>query len=417
MIDIREKKQCCGCTACVNICPKQCIEMQEDEEGFLYPSVNQDICIDCGLCEKICPELNQKQAKKPIAIYAAKHQNDEIRLSSSSGGIFFALTEKVIKEKKGVVFGCKYDEDWNVVHSFSETLEGCKAFRTSKYVQSNMGNCFKQVKDFLLKGRFVMFTGTPCQIAGLKGFLRKEYDNLLTVEIVCHGVPSPGVWRKYIEDVKNSTLLATPSDFKSKPIITNINFREKQSNEYNWLEYGFVIHGKANLETNKKTTLISTIYYKAPFMKGFLADLYQRPSCYKCPAKALKSGSDLSIADYWWIHQVRPDFMDTKGISLVYVASEFGKKFFESCNIKYIHTDSAEDIEKGYLFQGAAFHSAKEPKNRKRFFEQWREKDLCLLIDELTKPTLKKKVYGLLRDIKRNSSFITHFYLKYIKNI
>lgn len=152
-------------------------------------------------------------------------------------------------------------------------------------------------------------------------------------------------------------------------------------------------------------------------MKGFLADLYQRPSCYKCPAKALKSGSDLSIADYWWIHQVRPDFMDTKGISLVYVASEFGKKFFESCNIKYIHTDSAEDIEKGYLFQGAAFHSAKEPKNRKRFFEQWREKDLCLLIDELTKPTLKKKVYGLLRDIKRNSSFITHFYLKYIKSI
>lgn len=164
---------------------------------------------------------------------------------------------------------------------------------------------------------------------------------------------------------KNSTLLATPSDFKSKPIITNINFREKQSNEYNWLEYGFVIHGKANLETNQKTTLISTIYYKAPFMKGFLADLYQRPSCYKCPAKALKSGSDLSIADYWWIHQVRPDFMDTKGISLVYVASEFGKKFFESCNIKYIHTDSAEDIEKGYLFQGQHFTLQKSLKIEK----------------------------------------------------
>lgn len=413
MIRIREKKLCCGCTACINICPKQCIEMQEDEEGFLYPSVNQSICIDCGLCEKVCPELNQKQPKKPIAIYAAKHKNDEIRLSSSSGGIFFALAEKVIKEKKGVVFGCRYNEDWNVVHSFSETLEGCKAFRTSKYVQSYMGDCFKQVKEFLLQGRFVMFTGTPCQIAGLKGFLRKEYDNLLSVEVVCHGAPSPGVWRSYIEYIKNLPVLAP--DSKSKPTITSINFREKRSEEYNWLKYGFVIRGKSNQESNKDICLTSAIHYKASFMKGFMADLYQRPSCYSCPAKALKSGSDLTIADYWWIHQVRPDFMDTKGISLVYVASERGKEFFESCNIEYIHTDSAEDVKKGYLFQGAAFHSAKEPKNRKKFFEQWGKKDFCLLIDELTKPTLKKKIYEFFRDIKRNSSFITHIYLKYIK--
>ena len=199
MIEIKDKKDCCGCSACVQRCPKQCITLKEDNEGFLYPIVDKKTCIDCGLCEKVCPILHQGEPQKPLKVYAAKNLNEEIRRQSSSGGIFTLLAEQVIQEG-GVVFGARFDENWEVKHDYTETIEGLAVFRGSKYVQSRIEDNYKKAEEFLKQGRKVLFSGTPCQIAGLKRFLRKEYEELLTVDFVCHGVPSPGVWRKYLKE-------------------------------------------------------------------------------------------------------------------------------------------------------------------------------------------------------------------------
>lgn len=190
MIEIKDKKDCCGCSACVQKCPKQCISLKEDNEGFLYPEVDKSMCINCGLCEKVCPVLHQGESRKPLKVYAAKNQDEEIRRQSSSGGIFTLLAEKTIQDG-GVVFGARFDEHWEVKHDYTETIEGLAAFRGSKYVQSRMEDNYRKAEMFLKQGRKVLFSGTPCQVAGLKRFLRKYYGNLLTIDMVCHGVPSP----------------------------------------------------------------------------------------------------------------------------------------------------------------------------------------------------------------------------------
>ena len=238
MIHIEEKSKCCGCNACVQRCPKHCIAMREDEEGFLYPIIDESSCINCGLCEKVCPVLNQGEERKPLKVYAAKNRNEEIRMQSSSGGIFTLLAEQIIQEG-GVVFGARFDENWDVIHDYTETIDGLASFRGSKYVQSRVGETYKQAESFLKQGRKVMFAGTPCQISGLKLFLCKDYENLLTVDFICHGVPSPGVWRKYLEELiarqgggKNS-VLSHPNE-----LITHIEFRNKR---LGWKKYSFAL--------------------------------------------------------------------------------------------------------------------------------------------------------------------------------
>lgn len=244
MIEILRKEDCVGCNACVQRCPKSCISMHEDEQGFLYPVVNADLCINCHLCEKVCPVINQAEPRKPLQTYAAKNRDSEVKRNSSSGGIFYALAEMIISEG-GVVFGAKFNDDWEVVHAYAETLEGIKAFQGSKYVQSGIGETFTQAEQFLKAGRRVMFTGTPCQIAGLKHFLRKDYGSqLLTVDVVCHGVPSPLVWREYLKYItrpkgasagKNTDFESTLKDIEIRD-ISRISFRDKR---ISWEKYGF----------------------------------------------------------------------------------------------------------------------------------------------------------------------------------
>ena len=213
MIHITDREKCCGCEACIQRCPQQCITLHEDGEGFLYPETDEGRCIDCGLCEKVCPVIFQGTGRRPLNVYAAKNPDEEIRWESSSGGVFTLLAEKILSEG-GVVFGARFDARWEVVHDYTENVEGLSAFRGSKYVQSRIGDSFRQTECFLKTGRKVLFSGTPCQIAGLKLFLKKEYDNLLTVDFICQGVPSPGVWRKYLKEIaarraagKNTVLL------------------------------------------------------------------------------------------------------------------------------------------------------------------------------------------------------------------
>lgn len=324
MIDIKEKKDCCGCGACVQRCPKSCISMREDNEGFLYPEVDKEMCIDCGLCEKVCPVINQSKERQPLVVYAAKHKDEQIRLASSSGGAFTAIAEPVIEEG-GVVFGAKFDKDWSVIHDYTETKEGLAAFRGSKYVQSRIGESYKNAEAFLKTGRKVLFSGTPCQIAGLKRFLCKEYDNLLTVDFICHGVPSPGVWREYLKEEtarqcggKNS-VLSHPKDNLGDVRIENISFRDKR---LGWKKYSFVLtlsvpdgHGAKN------TVLLSEPLNENIFLRGFLANLYLRPSCHACPAKKFKSGSDVTIGDFWGVQNVMPEIDDDKGVSALMVNS------------------------------------------------------------------------------------------------
>lgn len=317
MIEITDKSQCCGCTACASICPKQCITMQEDEEGFLYPVVNKSLCIDCNLCRKVCPVLNQANGKTPLAVYAAKNKDEKIRLSSSSGGIFTLLAEKIIDEG-GVVFGARFDENWDVMHDSTEKKEGLAAYRGSKYVQSRMGNCFARAKQYLESGRRVMFTGTSCQIAGLKSYLGKEYENLLLVDVVCHGVPSPKAWRLYLRDITN----------KGNKEVTSINFRGKQ---HGWKNFNFIINGRGN-------EIINEIYYHNRWERAFIWNLMLRPSCHYCPAIKGKSGSDITLGDYWGIEKFVADFDDDKGCSLVIINTSKGGKTYAELNCDKLQT-------------------------------------------------------------------------------
>lgn len=325
MINIVNKSFCCGCAACVQICPKKCISLTEDTEGFLYPRVDKTKCIDCGLCETVCPFLSESAEREPKAVYAVKNPNDDIRQESSSGGVFTLLAEKVINDG-GVVFGVRFDEKWEVEFAYSETIDGLSAFRGSKYIQARVGNAFIDAEQFLKAGRKVLFSGTPCQVKGLLQYLRKDYENLLTVDFVCHGVPSPKVWRLYLkeeveriarqgDDGKNTVLSS-----KVMPNIKGINFRDKSSG---WKKFSFALQlTEALAEGEQNSVLHTNKFYENPFMQAFLSDLILRPSCYMCPAKSGKSGSDITIGDFWGIEHIKPEIDDDKGLSLVMVHNE-----------------------------------------------------------------------------------------------
>lgn len=380
MIDIKDKKLCCGCNACVQRCPKQCISVQEDEEGFLYPIVDLSICIDCGVCEKVCPVLNQGSERNPIEVFAAVNKDDSIRMQSSSGGIFTALAEQIIQEK-GVVFGAHFDEKWEVKHDYTETIEGLKAFRGSKYVQSRIGDTFSKAEFFLKAGRKVMFTGTPCQITGLRLFLRKEYENLLAVDIICHGVPSPLVWRKYLGEKTQQGGLES---------IQSISFRNKNTG---WKSYSFQIE----YDKNHLKSSFSEYASQNIFMKGFLADLYLRPSCYACPTKKLKSGSDITLGDFWGIQHIKPELDDDKGICSFIINTRKGMEWQNKLEILKYKFDFA-DVVKG---NPSLVYSADIPENRVAFYDKLRTRGLIKLVSKYTKLPLilrlKIFIYNLLK--------------------
>lgn len=285
--------------------------MQADEEGFLYPLVDLNVCIHCNRCEKVCPVIHPVEARLPIKVYAAKNKQLEIRMKSSSGGVFSLLAEKII-QLGGVVFGAKYDEQWNVVHTWADTLEGTAAFRGAKYVQSVMGNSYQEARSFLKQGRWVMFTGTPCQIKGLQNFLGKEYDKLLTVDTVCHGVPSPLVWQTYLKSIN-------PDGGK----IERVSMRDKSEG---WKQYRMLIQTDSRLLYFGKAA-------RNLYTQGYLSDLYLRPSCHDCPSKKGRSGSDCTLGDFWGVRRYYPEMDDNKGVSLVLVNSSRGMNFFQDLDV------------------------------------------------------------------------------------
>lgn len=391
MINIINKEDCVGCNACVQKCPKQCIAMLEDDQGFLYPNINLKLCIDCHLCEKVCPVINQAQSRIPIQTYASKNQDIEVQKSSSSGGIFFALTEYIILEKKGIVFGARFNENWEVIHDYAETIEKAKTFKGSKYVQSCIGDCFKKAEDFLKSGRTVLFSGTPCQISGLKQYLKKEYANqLLCIDFVCHGVPSPMIWRNYMDSllISSSTKEIRNNGLQSlitkKSDIIDISFRDKR---ISWESYGLAIK-KSN---NNVHELLFEPYTKNVYMQGFLKDLYLRPSCYDCPAKCGKSYSDITIGDYWGIGSIHPEIYDNLGISLLLVYTPLGHSIIKKIKVR-LHPSY---YESAIAANPSIVHSAKHTKWVNIFWEKYPLEGISAIpyIVEKIRPGIRERIF------------------------
>lgn len=417
MIRISDSSRCCGCSACVQRCPKQCISLREDAEGFLYPEVDTSHCVNCGLCEQVCPELHADVERQPLQTFAAINPDAEVRRTSSSGGVFTALAEQVI-DAGGVVFGAAFDAHWEVRHRYAETREELAAFRGSKYVQSVIGDTFLQAERFLKSGRQVLFSGTPCQIAGLRRFLRRDYDHLLCVDFVCHGVPSPGVFRAYLAEEMTkiahkgekkyrfafSTIPSIPkADVLAARLgcrIDDIRFRDKTNG---WKKFRFALSlSKASaagekipfcaLTDDERTT--SSCFTENAFMQAFLRDLILRPSCYACPAKCFRSGSDLTLGDYWGVEHEAPHLDDDGGTSLVFANSGRGQQFLSSLPF-LLHL---QPFGRVHAHNPSITVSVSRPINRKFFFMMLSRSGFFRALGVTTNPSLP---FRLLRKLYR----------------
>lgn len=341
-------KNCCGCGACAAACPKNCIDMKPNGEGFLYPVVDAKSCVDCGICNKACP-IGGKFAKDTVpSVFAAVCVDEDIRAASSSGGVFTLIAEAVINDG-GAVFGTAFDGDFKVKHIKAESLEELAAIRTSKYVQSDLGDCFKEAEKLLKEGRRVLFTGTACQIAGLKSFLGKEYEVLLTQDVFCLGVPSPAIWEEY-------------KKFKSQGrALSAVSFRHKLPKEKTYaLRFGFT-DGSEIIERGADCL----------YTKAFVGKYCLRESCYDCAFKGLSRESDITLADFWGADKIAPEMDDGKGVSLVLLHSEKGCAAFGAVGGRLrVKAVDAKTAVKG---NPMALYSANRPEKRDFFMKKYKK--------------------------------------------
>lgn len=366
MVNIINKYSCSGCKAYYNMCPKNCIDMLIDKEGFWYPKVNEDECIQCRLCEKICPEVNiynnKKAYSKPITL--AAWNNDKFkREASSSGGIFTSIAEWILFNN-GVVFGAGYDDEYNVIHKEASSLEELTDLRGSKYVQSDINDTYTKAKRYLEEDKKVLFAGTPCQIAGLYNFLQKTYDNLCTCDIVCHGVPSPKVFNKYkqmLERLNGST-------------IERIAFRDKK--------YGWKLYSLSLLFNNDKE--YSKTLREDPYMLGFLRNYYLRPSCYTCTYAKLPRISDITLGDFWGVGNKYPELDDDKGTSLILVNTDKGKTMVDNCKDDIFNRQC--NLEHAIKGNPCIIKPSREPEMRRRFFEDFNNNDFDYVVKKYMSP-------------------------------
>ena len=377
MININQKSNCCGCQACYNICPKNAIEMVEDEKGFKYPKVNKEKCINCGLCEKACPIKNNKQIQNELKAYACINKDEEIRMQSTSGGVFTLLATAIIN-KGGVVFGACFNDEFGVYHTYSETIEDLAKYRSSKYLQSDIGLSYRKAKEFLDEGRYVLFTGTPCQIEGFKSFLRKDYEKLYLQDIICHGVPSPLVWKTYKEYRENNA--------NSK--LSEMSFRSKKDEGWRRYHVNMKFENNGNYNVNRDNDA---------YIKAFLKHLSLRESCTDCKFKKNNRLSDITLADFWGVNYIAPDMNDEKGTSLVIVNSTKGQELMNE--ISELMICKEVDFEKAISRNPSFNTSSKKNEKSELFFEELGKMDF----EDLVKKYIPKEsvIFKIKKKIKK----------------
>ena len=355
MIEIKDKHNCVGCEACGAVCPKECISFNYDSEGFVYPVVDKAFCIDCSRCDKVCPVINRYPSSLPRSVYAAYSNNEDIRRLRSSGGVFYELARSVFSTG-GIVFAVRFDKDWNPVYDRCERLEDIIPFLGSKYVQAYPGDTFANIKTLLKNGKTVMFVGSPCYVAALRRFLKKEYDNLLAVDFICHGVPGTKVWQKF------RSCYADISDLR------NVGFRDKSNG---WRQYSLL------LEKKNDETLIFSLKNNL-YQKGLISGLTLRPSCYKCPAKEFRSLSDITLGEFWGVETVVKIENDNKGVSLITITSRKGESFYEKADIYSLRVA----YPKALKYNARLIESAHINGKREKFFNDIDKKDILENLEE-----------------------------------
>lgn len=379
MIKLANRDACTGCGACAAICPRGCIVMCEDDEGFLFPKLNGTLCAQCKQCEAICPALKEpRKTGKPIQTFAAQALQQPLRMESSSGGVFSLLALETLREG-GVVFGAALDSKCEVFHTGAENEEALSELRGSKYMQSRMGNTLQAVKTALENGRQVLFSATACQISGLRAYLGRDYANLLCVEVVCHGVPSVGVWREHI----------CQKEAEIGKLLKSVNFRNKETG---WRSYSV----EYQFEDGSRQLVASG---KDPFLRGFIADLYLRRSCTDCAHKA--SLADLTLGDCWGLEHLAAQMDDEKGTSIVLIRSQKGQAAFERIESKLKRQPI--DYEIATKYNPALQQGVHENPKRAEFFAQ-RSEPFAKKVERLTKVGLtakcKRKLGAIFRRIK-----------------
>ncbi len=354
MLEIN-KKECTGCGACYNSCPVDAISMVQDEKGFYKPEINEEKCIKCGKCLKACPLDNYVSNNDQPKVYAFINKDDAVRIKSASGGAFPFFAKEIIK-RDGVVFGVVWDSEIKAGHAQAQTLEGLEKMYSSKYVQANTKNTFNEAKYFLEAGRLVLFSGTPCQIAGLKSYLNKDYENLITIDLICHGVPSPLVFEKYKKEFMEQK--------KDSGRILNINFRSKISS---W---------SASLTTTTTTTTYNILATEDQHMSSFLSNLCLNDSCLKCQFNKIPRVADITIGDFWGVDDFDKSLNDKKGISILLFNSDKGLNLFEELKANCIYR--AVPLEFAIKHNPNLVNSSKPNKNMDKFFELLKNKTLTL---------------------------------------
>lgn len=320
MPNLVEWNSCCGCGSCANKCPKNAISMSPNKEGFLHPEIDKNLCVECGACEKVCPGLEPaKNTDNNPKAFIVQHKNDVVRFQSTSGGAFTAIAEEIIK-RNGVVYGAAMTDELTVKHICVDTVEGLAQFRNSKYVQSEIGSCYKDAKAKLDYGITVCFSGTPCQINGLYKYLGKDYENMIAVDIVCKSVPSPLVFQKYVEYKK-----------EQEGSISDVVFRDKKR--------GFLYCTMAHYASHSDRLKSKDIYRRGSesdeWLRLFLSGRISRHSCSECQYQDSERKSDFTLGDIW--ETSIPSFNDNKGTTLIHVWTQKGLSFFESIqsNVKW----------------------------------------------------------------------------------
>lgn len=371
---------CTGCAACMNICPSESITLKAHKDGFLYPEIDKNNCINCNQCEKICPLVEMPNINVNTVALALKNVNIAERMSSTSGGVFPLIAGYVLN-KNGIVYGAAYDSGFKVHHIAVTQKSDLYLLQGAKYSQSIIGQCFSDIRDYLLAGRIVLFSGTPCQCMGLHSFLGTEYANLVMVDIICHGVPSPKVWQAYID------YRSQKENSGKRPL--KINMRSKSSG---WSRYGYSTMFQYDWGNISQIPNDQDL-----FMKAFIGNICLRHSCSECQAKGVDRCTDITLGDYWGIWNQHPEFDDNKGTSVVFIHSKKAEKMLIELKDKF--ECLKVDIEAAYRENVSLVMSSKSHEKRKEFLEQIISDNFEELVLKYF-PSVEIKRSGIVRKIK-----------------